>query len=158
MEKYITPFIEVCENVFREFIGEELVVENPHFVGRTEQHNWDISAIIGLTGEARGAVVISMRKDLALKLTGKLTGSIHTDVDDEVVDAIGEIINIIAGNAKRGLEESFRLVISLPTIVRGSGHEIMWPNDLARIICIPFRIFSSESFCLSVAIEASGGA
>lgn len=158
MEKYIKPFIEVCENVFQEFIGEALVVEHPHFVDRNDVHNWDISAIIGLTGEARGAVVISMGQDLALKLTGLLTGSEHKEMDDEVVDAIGEIINIIAGNAKRGLEESFRLVISLPTIVRGAGHEIMWPNDLARIICIPFKIFGSESFCLSVAIEASGGA
>lgn len=158
MEKYIKPFIEVCENVFREFIGEELAAEHPHFVDRNEAHNWDISAIIGLTGEARGAVVISMRKELALRLTGSLTGSEHSEMDDEVVDAIGEIINIIAGNAKRGLEESFRLVISLPTIVRGTGHEIMWPNDLARIICIPFKIFGNDSFCLSVAIEASSGA
>ena len=69
------PFIEVCENVFKEFIGEDLVVENPHFVDRNEAHNWDISAIIGLTGEARGAVVISMRRDLALRLTGILTGA-----------------------------------------------------------------------------------
>lgn len=156
MEKYIKPFIEVCENVFREFIGEELQAEHPHFADRNESHNWDVSAVIGLTGEARGAVVISMGRDLALRLTGVLTGETHTDVDDEVVDAIGEIINIIAGNAKRGLEESFRLVISLPTIVRGPGHEIMWPNDLARIVCIPFKIFGSQSFCLSVAIEAAG--
>ncbi len=158
MEKYVKPFIEVCENVFREFIGESLVAEHPHFVDRDESHNWDISAVIGLTGEARGAVVISMRRDLALKLTGILTGSEHKELDGEVVDAIGEIINIIAGNAKRGLEESFRLVISLPTIVRGPNHEIMWPNELARIICIPFKIFGNDSFCLSVAIEATGGA
>ena len=91
-----------------------------------------------------------------MKLTGILTGSEHKELDDEVVDAIGEIINIIAGNAKRGLEESFRLVISLPTIVRGPGHTIMWPNEQARIICIPFKIFETESFCLSVAIDTGG--
>ncbi len=158
MEKYIQPFVDVCESVFRDFIGQELVTERPHFADKNDPHDWDISAIIGLTGEARGAVVISMKKNLALKLTGVLTGSEHPDLDDEVVDAIGEIINIIAGNAKRGLEESFRLVISLPTIVRGRGHTILWPNDQARIICIPFRIFDSETFCLSVAIEGSQGA
>ncbi len=158
MEKYIQPFVDVCESVFRDFIGQELVTERPHFADKNDPHEWDISAVIGLTGEARGAVVISMKKNLALKLTGVLTGSEHPDLDDEVVDAIGEIINIIAGNAKRGLEESFRLVISLPTIVRGKGHAILWPNDQARIICIPFKIFDSETFCLSVAIESSQGA
>lgn len=156
MEKYIQPFIDVCETVFRDFVGTELVAEHPHFVDKNDPHDWDVSAIIGLTGEARGAVVISMKKELSLKITGVLTGSEHTDLDDEVVDAIGEIVNIIAGNAKRGLEESFRLVISLPTIVRGKGHTILWPNDQARIICIPFTIFGSDSFSLSVAIEASG--
>lgn len=158
MEKYIQPFVDVCESVFRDFIGSELVTERPHFANKSDPNAWDISAVIGLTGEARGAVVISMKKDLALRLTGVLTGSEHTAFDDEVVDAIGEIINIIAGNAKRGLEESFRLVISLPTIVRGSGHTIQWPNEQARVICIPFRIFGTETFWLSVAIEDSRGA
>jgi chemotaxis protein CheX len=158
VEKYIQPFVDVCESVFRDFIGTELITERPHFADKNDPHDWDVSAIIGLTGEARGAVVISMKKSLALKLTGVLTGSEHSDLDDEVVDAIGEIINIIAGNAKRGLEESFRLVISLPTIVRGKGHAILWPNDQARIICIPFKIFDTETFCLSVAIESSQGA
>lgn len=157
MEKYIQPFVDVCESVFRDFIGTDLITERPHFADKNDPHDWDVSAIIGLTGEARGAVVISMKKSLALKLTGVLTGSEHSDLDDEVVDAIGEIINIIAGNAKRGLEESFRLVISLPTIVRGKGHAILWPNDQARIICIPFKIFDTETFCLSVAIESSQG-
>ncbi len=158
MEKYIQPFVDVCVNVFKEFIGAELVTERPHFIDKNDIHQWDVSAVIGLTGEARGAVVISMKANLACRLTGMLTGANHTAMDDEVIDAIGEIINIIAGNAKRGLEESFKLVISLPTIVRGSNHAIQWPNDQARIICIPFRIFEEETFCLSVAIEASSGA
>jgi chemotaxis protein CheX len=158
VEKYIQPFVDVCESVFRDFIGSELIAERPHFADKNDTHDWDVSAVIGLTGEARGAVVISMKKELSLKLTGVLTGKTHTEVDDEVVDAIGEIVNIIAGNAKRGLEESFRLVISLPTIVRGKGHTISWPNDQARIICIPFRIFETETFVLSVAIETTGGA
>lgn len=158
MEKYIQPFVDVCVNVFREFIGAELETERPHFIDKSDIHEWDVSAVIGLTGEARGAVVISMKANLACKLTGMLTGAEHTAMDDEVIDAIGEIINIIAGNAKRGLEESFKLVISLPTIVRGTNHAIQWPNDQARIICIPFKIFEEETFCLSVAIEASNGA
>lgn len=157
MEKYIQPFVDVCESVFKDFIGTELVTERPYFSDKNEPHDWDVSAVIGLTGEARGAVVISMKRSLALKLTNVLTGTTHADLDDEVVDAIGEIINIIAGNAKRGLEESFRLVISLPTIVRGQGHAILWPNEQARIICIPFKIFETEKFCLSIAIESASG-
>ncbi|MDR2184683.1 MAG: chemotaxis protein CheX [Treponema sp.] len=158
MERYIQPFVDVCVSVFKDFVGVDLGAERPHFAEKEAVYDWDISAVIGLTGEARGAVVISMKKELAVKITGLLTGSEHKDLDDEVVDAIGEIVNIIAGNAKKGLEESFRLVISLPTIVQGKEHAIKWPNNQARIICIPFKAFENSTFILSVAIESVKGA
>jgi chemotaxis protein CheX len=158
MEQYIQPFVEVTKHVFKEFVGAELGVGRPYFSEKEKAYDWDISAIIGLTGEARGAVVISMKTALAMRLTDMLTGSSHTEIDDEVIDAIGEIVNIIAGNAKKGLEEAFKLVISLPTIVQGSNHTINWPGGSARIICIPFTIFETEVFNLAVAIESVKGA
>jgi chemotaxis protein CheX len=158
MEQYIQPFINVCVNVFREFLGSELKAGRPYFSEKNAVNEWDISAVIGLTGEARGAVVVSMKHELAMKLTDTLTGSKHTHLDDEVVDAIGEIVNIIAGNAKKELEETFRLVISLPTIIEGKEHSIKWPNSQARIMCIPFDIFETDIFNLSVAIESVSGA
>jgi chemotaxis protein CheX len=158
MEKYIQPFIDVCKNVFKEFIGCDLEADRPYFAEKESVNNWDISAVIGLTGEARGAVVISMKSSLAIRFTDILTGSSHIEPDEEVVDAIGEIVNIIAGNVKKNLEESFRLIISLPTIVQGSNHVIRWPAGNTRIICIPFNIFENEIFILSVAIESIRGA
>jgi chemotaxis protein CheX len=158
MEKYIQPFIDVCKNVFKEFLGADLAVDRPYFSEQSALSDCDISAIIGLTGEARGAVVISMKKALVLRLTDILTGTPHSEINDDAVDAIGEIVNIIAGNAKRGLEEAFRLVISLPTIIQGKGHSVKWPQAQARIICIPCTVFEKEVFTLSVAIEAVKGA
>jgi len=71
------------------------------------------------------------------------------------VDAVGELINIIAGNVKQELEESYRLVISLPTIVKGKEHTINWPDNRARVICIPFTTsVGRDKFILSVALEA----
>jgi chemotaxis protein CheX len=158
MEQYIQPFIDVCKKVFLEFVGTDLIVGRPYFSDKDAVNEWDISAVIGLTGEARGAVVISMKTDLAIKLTDALTGSKHTTLDDEAVDAVGEIVNIIAGNAKQGLEEAFKLVISLPTIVQGKEHAIKWPGSQTRIICIPFTIYQNHVFNLAVAIEAVKGA
>jgi chemotaxis protein CheX len=157
MEQYIQPFIAVCKNVFKEFVGVELAEGRPYFAEKESVNEWDISAVIGLTGEARGAVVISMRKNLVLKITDMLTDTTHSEIDHEVVDAIGEIINIIAGNSKKSLENDYRLVISLPTIIQGKNHSIKWPNSQARIICIPFNIFDSDEFSLSVAIESVKG-
>ena len=154
MKQYIQPVIKVCKNVFSEFLKLEPEAKLPYFMEKDTMTEWDVSGVIGLTGEARGAVVISMKQDLALKLTSILTGTEHKGLDADVVDAVGEIINIIAGNAKQELEEAFRLVISLPTIVRGKEHSINWPDSQARVICIPFTISDADSFTLSVALEA----
>lgn len=154
MEKYIQPFIDVTENAFKELVGTMLKTGRPYFIEKEEMNEWDISGVIGLTGEARGAVVISMKANLAVKLTGMLTGKKKNTIDPEVVDAVGEIINIIAGNAKKGLEDAFRLVISLPTIVQGEAHQVIWPNQKTRIICVPFSIFEKDSFNISVAIDS----
>jgi chemotaxis protein CheX len=126
----------------------------PYFLEKDTIEEWDISGVIGLTGEARGAVVISMKDNLAMKLTGILTGKVHQVLYDEVVDAVGELINIIAGNVKQELEDTFKLVISLPTIITGKEHHVNWPVGQARVICIPFSISNEYSFSLSVALEA----
>jgi chemotaxis protein CheX len=154
VEKYIQPFVKVCELVFRDFCRAEVKVGRVFFMVRDKQDlDWDISGIIGLSGQISGAVSISMKDIVAYKITKNLTGVEHSSFDIDVIDAIGEIINIIAGNIKKEFEESFRTAISLPSIVQGKGHRIIWPSDRIRIICIPFTIFKEQEVFLSIAIE-----
>ena len=156
MEKYIQPFITVCENVFRDFCQTDVKAGRVFFVSKDEyESNWDISGIIGLSGEVSGAVAISLRDITSFKVTSILTGSEHTSIDADVTDAVGEIINIIAGNVKKNFEEELRIKISLPSIVKGKAHSIVWPSEKTRIICIPFSIFGDQEICLSVAVDPS---
>jgi len=154
MKQYIQPFIKTCTSVFHDFVQMEPEAKMPYFLEKDATEDWDISGVIGLTGEARGAVVISMKDNLAMKLTGILTGKKHQVLYDDVVDAVGELINIIAGNVKQELEDTFKLVISLPTIITGKDHRVNWPEGQARVICIPFSVSNEDSFSLSVALEA----
>ena len=154
MEQYIQPFIKVCENVFHEFCQTEVKAGRVFFITKDEyESNWDISGIIGLSGEASGAVAISMKDTTAFSVTKTLTGMDHTSFDADVTDAVGEIINIIAGNVKKHFEEELKIKISLPSIVKGKAHEIVWPSEKTRIICIPFSIFTDQEMCLSVAVD-----
>ena len=154
MEKYIQPFIQVSETVFRNFCKTEVIPGRVFFVAKDEYDNsWDISGIIGLSGEVSGAVVISMKDVSAYKVTKILTDKDHSSFDSDVTDAVGEIINIIAGNVKKNFEEELRIKISLPTIVKGKSHSIVWPSEKTRIICIPFTIFENQEICLSVAVD-----
>jgi len=154
MEKYIQPFIDGSEEVFRDLCNTEVKAGRAFFVSKDEFESiWDISGIIGLSGDANGAVAISLTEDTAFELTRILTGTEHTTIDKYVTDAMGEIINIIAGNVKNIYEKKHRIRITMPSIIKGKAHSIVWPSEKARIICIPFTIFEKQEFCLSIAVE-----
>jgi chemotaxis protein CheX len=94
-----------------------------------------------------------MKSELALKLTDLLTGTEHSEIDADVIDAIGEINNIIAGNIKPKVPNGEKIVISIPTIIKGKEHSIAWPSKQTRILCIPHKAFDNDIFHLMVAIE-----
>ena len=154
MEQYIQPFIEGSEDVFRDLCNTKVTAGRPFFVSKDEFESiWDISGIIGLSGEANGAVAISLKDDTAFQLTNILTGKEYSSIDSDVTDVLGEIVNIIAGNVKNIFEKKHRIKITMPSIIKGKAHSIVWPSEKARIICIPFTIFENQEFCLSVAVE-----
>jgi len=156
MEKYIPSFKKVCESVFLNFCKTEVKAGNDFNLTRDNRPlGWDISGIIGLSGQLSGAVSLSMKDNVAFQVTKTLTGIDYNSFDADVTDAIGEITNIIAGNIKREFQESFRTAISLPSIVQGKGHRLVWPSKNIKIICIPFSIFAGEELFLSIAVDNS---
>jgi chemotaxis protein CheX len=153
MEQFIQPFIDVCTSVFKEFVKCDLIPERAYFTKKEDFLNWDISGLIALSGEAKGIVAISMKTQTALDITRILTGSTHTYLDSDVVDMIGEVVNIISGNVKKNLEETYKLIISLPYIIKGKAHLVVIPIERTRLLCIPFKIFTDQVICLSVSID-----
>jgi chemotaxis protein CheX len=148
--EYIEPFITATTGVFRDMFKEEPEYLNPYLLDRKNPGEWDISGVIGIAGDTKGAVVVSLSAELSALLTSRLVGHAVTPDDPDVVDAVGEVVNIIAGNAKKGLEQ-FRLSISLPSIVRGKDHSVAWQSEIP-IIGIPFKVPSGR-FHLSVGLE-----
>lgn len=144
---YINPFIKAAEHLFKSFLGFEVDVGKP-FLGERDKL-LEVSAIIGLAGDTQGAVVLSFSRNTAIQLVSKFANYHYEYLTNEVLDGVGEFVNIITGNAKKDLEE-FRIEISLPGVVTGSDYHIKWPDGIP-IITIPF---SSEigDFTLNVSL------
>ena len=71
---------------------------------------------------------------MAIQLVSALIGDEVTELDDDCTDAIGEIANMIAGNAKTDFP-STGTTISVPSVVVGK-HKVSYPSGLP-IISIP---------------------
>ena len=152
MEQYIQPFIQVTSSVFKDMIQCDLNPGRAYFIGKESFREWDISGLIALTGEVKGLVAISMKYPTAAKITHLLIKKEKSSTS-EMTDAIGEMVNIIAGNVKKNLEDMFKIIISLPRVVSGMAHMVVIPEDRIRLLCIPFSIFENETICLSINIR-----
>lgn len=99
---------------------------------------YDISSIIGITGETSGSIIISVPAKLACKIASNMLMEEVTTMNQAVEDAIGEIGNIVVGDARRALiQEGYQLNISVPTVVVGTGHKISRSSNVP-CIGIPF--------------------
>lgn len=147
--KYINPFLNATMGLFRDFLGLKVSSGKP-FVLADPQDLSDVSALIGLAGETTGAVVLSFSHDTALKVISNMAGREYLFLGSEVLDGVGELVNIIAGNAKKDLDE-FRISISLPGVITGNSYRINWPKGVP-VITIPF---SSElgDFTVNVSLK-----
>jgi chemotaxis protein CheX len=147
--KYINPFLNASIRLFKEYLGVELTYDKP-FLNPDSQHLSDVSAIIGLAGETAGALVLSFSRDTAVSMVSKLANKNYQALSSEVIDGVGELVNILAGNAKKDLEE-FRINISLPGVVTGSNYKIQWPQGIP-VITIPFKSQLGE-FTVNVSLK-----
>ena len=134
--KYINPFLSAAVNLFQEYLGIQLK-HKPPFVNLDSQNLNEVSAIIGLAGETAGAVVLSFDRETAVRIISKLSNIPYQALSNEVIDGVGELVNIIAGNAKKDLKD-FRIEVSLPGVITGNRYKINWPKDIP-VITIPFE-------------------
>ncbi|HBN78853.1 MAG TPA: chemotaxis protein CheX [Planctomycetaceae bacterium] len=113
---------------------------------------YELSAVIGITGNAVGTIVLSVKKETALNIYEAMLGTKAQEIDHEVMDAIGEITNMIAGGAKAKLE-SLSLSISIPNLISGKGHEVHYPTDVTPI-CLSFES-AMGGFCVEAGFASS---
>lgn len=147
--KFINPFLNSSLNLFKEYMGINVIPGRP-YLNKNAHELKEISGIIGLAGETQGAVVLSFSKETAIRIVSSLSGKKLTALTNEVTDGVGELVNIIAGNAKKDLLE-YRIDISLPGVVTGKKHRINWPTGIP-VVTIPFQSEKGD-FTVNVSLK-----
>jgi chemotaxis protein CheX len=85
------------------------------------------SSLVGITGNWDGAVIVACARPLATRLATAMFGIDESAVgEDDVNDALGELVNMIGGNFKSMLPPVCSL--SLPTVVEGRNYRVRVPG------------------------------
>ncbi len=148
--EYLNPFLQATINVLSTMAmispkpGKPGVKADDMAVG-------DITGIIGITGDAEGSLAVSFSEECALKIVENMLGEKHEKLNEEVADCVGELTNMISGDARAQLQKlGFDFTAAIPTVVRGKDHTIRHLVQGGTTIMIPFTTDNGNFY-----IEAS---
>ncbi|MFA5863111.1 MAG: chemotaxis protein CheX [Phycisphaerae bacterium] len=147
--RYVNPFMGAIKNVFKTMLKLDVQFGKP-YLKTVEQTSHDVSGIIGLSGDVVGTVIVSFPRLSAVKIASTFAGTALGDTDEDFSDAIGELANMIAGNAKKDIE-GLNISITTPSVVVGAGHQVKCAKIIPHL-AIPCSC-PAGSFVVEVGIK-----
>lgn len=129
--RLINPFIASVKDVFKTMLGTEIVISKPVLKAGHEV-NADVSAVIGLSGDAVGVVVLSFPTLTATRTASKFAGADMGLNHEDFADALGELANMVAGGAKAKMD-GLNVSISLPGVIVGREHVVSQSKQSPRL-------------------------
>ena len=113
----------------------------------------DVTGVIGVTGEANGTVSITFEEASILQIVSSMFSEEITELNFEVADAVGELTNMVSGQARAKLEELGKIFHSAtPTVITGKNHMIVHITDGPKI-AVPFST-DAGGFTMEICLEA----
>jgi chemotaxis protein CheX len=150
-EVLLEPFIAAACLTLREWAGTEAV---PGVVYRDPLPRTlgDVSAVLHLALSSEGTLVLSFPARTAETLAARALAGVTEQVDPDLVhDCMGEVANVIAGQAKVLLHDTpYRFTFATPTILTGPGREIPPPGADCLVV-----VFDSDAgnFALQLCLK-----
>jgi chemotaxis protein CheX len=149
--KIINPFINATLNVLETMAFIKSEAEKP-YLKKDNVAKGDVSGVVGFTGETNGTVFITFDESCIVKIVSNMFGEQINDINDEIKDAVGELTNMISGQARRELEEIGKVFQgTIPKVIIGKDHEIQSLTKGPKI-AIPFKT-DFGNFTIEVALE-----
>ena len=132
------PFIKATKDVLSMMAFIQPQPGKP-YVKKSTAANGDVTGIVGVTGDKHGSISITFNRKCAVTIVKNMLGDDVQDIMQDVKDAVGEISNMISGQARAGLAEmGVSLQGSTPTIIMGDNHTISHVTT-GPIMAIPFK-------------------
>jgi len=149
--EYVNPFISSTINVFETMTGLS-PSKGDLYIKSDQNLHYDVSAVIGIVGDVVGYVSVSLPDTLAMKVASIFLMEDKEEIDTDVGDAIGELINMIAGSTKKMFtDKGKKFSISVSNVITGKGHTIQRPT---HIICVGVKFtLDDQSFVIEIALK-----
>ena len=144
----VVAFMKSVKNVLSTMANLESTLGKPT-IKTEDKPAHDVSGIVGFSGEVTGNVVITFSEEASMKVVESFVGMPMEFASEDFADAIGELCNMIAGNAKKdfGVDAS----IGIPSVIIGKNHTVARLRDVP-CVAIPCKCDAGE-FSVEVNIK-----
>jgi len=93
------PFSQATCDVLKLLMDLNAQAGNPKTIQQLNSDEDKVNVIIGVTGDLDGKVLYRFPKETSLEMVKTMSGMEIEEIDDFVTSALGEVANIISGNA-----------------------------------------------------------
>ena len=123
--EFVNPFLEAASAVFKSILNVDLR-RGKLVIKDSPIPSLDLAILIGITGGVTGEVVYSMGFNMVYKIANVLVpGLTEEQIQQEYKDIIGEMANMITGNAMNLFATTGkRINMTTPTVVVGKDFTI----------------------------------
>lgn len=138
--EFINPFLSATKNVLETMCQTKIQAQKPTIKNDNKSFG-EVTGIIGMASETvTGCMIVSFSEKCILQIVANmLYEAPKTAVDAEIVDAVGELTNMICGGAKSQLAKlNHKFNLATPTMITGKGVEIAYHTDSPTLV-IPFE-------------------
>ncbi len=145
-DKIVEAFKEATKHVLGS-MTQSIPEPGDAFIKDNYEAYGDISSIVTVHDAEKRIASISftMSQEAALSMAQDTLGELE-DPETDVQEMVGEMMNILSGDARRRLsEQGLTLSGSTPTMLLGAGHKIVHPCG-EKTTAIPFTL--PMGFCV----------
>lgn len=123
--EYINPFIKASTEVLRTIVNVEFKTGAP-YLKQSPLAPDNVMILVGITGEIRGQVTLSMKKQVAMDIASSMMmGMPVSELDEMSKSALSELGNMIMGNTATLLfNNGINIDITPPTLMMGDNLSI----------------------------------
>lgn len=151
--EFINPFLEAAVKVLSTMAFTQPKPGQPFLKNKLPLSQGDVSGIVGLTGTVNGSMAVSFSEGAILEIVSNMFGEVCTEINEEVRDAVGEISNMISGDARRILAgKGYELQGSIPTVIDGKDHKICH-TIAGPVLVMPFTLTNDQAFFIELCLE-----
>jgi chemotaxis protein CheX len=150
--QFVAHFVRSIKDVLHT-MAKVTVTVGPPDLKKTPATTYDVSGIIGFSGEFTGSMVLSFTTKAAQAIVSSFAGAEIEAGSPDFADAVGELANMVAGSAKAAFGGTTS--ITVPSIVMGAGHVIARLHDVPCIV-IPCKTEHGD-FAVEVNIKTRLG-